>query len=249
MSLYPVTIIDAATAGSGNNLMPSSTLLAIPIDMTTIQMTQISMAQLSLTQDYSLRTWVSRYPDGLAINGPFPILRNGGIPFIIYVASQTPPANTIATLVAPGSYFLNILNLTNEQNVLGFSQIDLALSTTLTGCLATGLISTPVPTRIPSTFVGCASAGGVGTVRTMASSPVAGSAGVGHAGTVLTKVSIPFAGCASAGGVGTVLTAYSVSAPVVGAVSTGQVGTISVMTLGIWLTRKRRAWQARHNKH
>ena len=117
MSLYPTTVLDATTAASGNNLIPSGTLLVIPIDMTVTQMTQIGLAQLSLTQDYSLRTWVSVYPDGMPIGGIFPILRFASLPFTIYIAGQTPPQNTgYGVLVTPGSYYLNILNLTNEAN-------------------------------------------------------------------------------------------------------------------------------------
>jgi hypothetical protein len=184
MSLYPVTITDPATVSVGNNGIASGTLIAVSIDMTSTQMMQIVMAQLSLTQDYSLRTWVSVYPDGNAIApGVFPILRNG-IPFIIYVAGQTPPSNTYAILVTPGSYFLNILNLTNENNVFAFSPTELALAIFIVGCESTGSANIVQPTRVPSTFVGCGSTGEVGTVLTTISSTlvIVGAFSTGLAG-------------------------------------------------------------------
>lgn len=156
MSLYPTTVLDATTAASGNNLIPSGTLLVIPIDMTVTQMTQIGLAQLSLTQDYSLRTWVSVYPDGMPIGGIFPILRFASLPFTIYIAGQTPPQNTgYGVLVTPGSYYLNILNLTNEANVLRFSQIDLASVFPIDGTAGTGLAGS-VTTLAPVPSMGMA---------------------------------------------------------------------------------------------
>ena len=187
MSLYPTTVLDATTAASGNNLIPSGTLLVIPIDMTFTQMTQIGLAQLSLTQDYSLRTWVSVYPDGMPIGGIFPILRFASLPFTIYIAGQTPPQNTgYGVLVTPGSYYLNILNLTNEANVLRFSQIDLALSSMIVGGCGAGLAGPVVPTRVPSTFIGSAGVGLAGIAGTSISSTVVviGGSGTGHGGTL-----------------------------------------------------------------
>lgn len=234
MNLYPITILDAATAGSANNLMPSGTMLVIPIDMNDIQMTQISMAQLSLTQDYSLRTWVSLYPASIPIDGLYPILRAASVPFIIYVAGQTPPANTKPILVTPGRYFLNILNLTNEQNVLAFSMVDLALSATLTGISSSGLVSPVVPTRVPTTFAGVSSTTSAGRVLTSVSAAPTGVSATSYVGTVRTSSTLVVAGDAGNGHAGTVLT--SVSPPFIGCTGTGHAGILSVMTMGLRLT-------------
>lgn len=132
MGLYSTTMLAATAAVAAPNPIPSSTLVAIPIDMTTVQMTQITVAQLSFTQNYSLRAWVSTYPGGIPLNPDtppdfFPVLANMvGLPIVIYTPSHTPPANTLDILVEAGSYVFNILNLTNEANVFGFSKTDLA---------------------------------------------------------------------------------------------------------------------------
>lgn len=132
MGLYPITFLDAITAALAPNSIPSATLVAIPIDMTTVQMTQITVAQLSFTQNYSLRAWLSIDPAGIPLkpNTPpdfFPVLGVlVGLPIVIYTAPQTPPVNTIDIVVAAGNYIFNILNLTNELNVFGFSKTDLA---------------------------------------------------------------------------------------------------------------------------
>ena len=156
MSLYPTTFLDATTAAADNNLMPPGTLTVIPINMTVTQMTQINLAQLSLTQDYSMRMWVSVYPDGIPIGGMYPILRFAGLPFTIYIAGQTPPQNTgYAINVTPGRYYLNILNLTNEANVLRFSQIDLASVFPIAGCAGSGLAGSAT-TLVPVPAMGMA---------------------------------------------------------------------------------------------
>ena len=127
MDLYPTTVLDAATAASDNNTIPSGNLIVIPIDMTVTQMTQITLRQISLTQDYSLRMWLSVYPHGMTVEpGMFPVLRFGGVPFVIYVAPQTPPSDTYPIFVLPGVYMMNILNLNNETNMFTFSQTILA---------------------------------------------------------------------------------------------------------------------------
>ena len=98
-----------------------------PVDLTNVNMIQITLAQLSQTQDYSLRAWVSVYEQGVPLPpGATPVMRISGFPFIVYTASQIPPAASIAVLVAPGVYVLNVFNLTNEQNILGYSMLTLA---------------------------------------------------------------------------------------------------------------------------
>ena len=192
MSLYPTIVLDAATAALDNNFIPPGTLVVIPIDMTVPQMTQISMAQLSLTQDYSLRTWVSVYPGGRVIDALFPILRTVGLPFIIYVAGQTPPANaTYTILVTPGNYYLNILNLTNEANVFAFSQTDLSASPSIDGGVSIGVIGTVIPLAPCAPIIGPAGSGiaGIvaGTPGAAALSPmISGGPSTGIAGTTLT---------------------------------------------------------------
>jgi hypothetical protein len=125
MGLYPTTILDAVTAASGYNCIYAGTLVAIPIDMAATQMSEITLAQMSHTQDYSLRAWLSEYVGGVAIPPGFiPVLKTASVPIVIYTASQTPPANTIGIPVVSDCYILNILNLTNENNVFAFSKTD-----------------------------------------------------------------------------------------------------------------------------
>jgi len=131
MALYPTITIDPVLAASEyfNNL-PSGTLALIPLDMRTVMMTEITIAQASLTQDYSLRGWVSAYPDGMSVVLPpanvFAIMRTGGVPIVVHTASQTPPDDCIAVVIASGQYYLNVLNLTNAANVFAFTKTDLA---------------------------------------------------------------------------------------------------------------------------
>lgn len=252
MSLYPTTIIDP-DAALGNNAIASGTLICIPIDMTSSQMVQIVLSQLSLTQDYSLRTWVSVYPDGNAIApGLFPILRNGGLPFIVYVPGQTPPSNTYAIRVTPGSYYLNILNLTNEANVFSFNLIELALAVTIAGCECDSFVSTMQPTRVPTIFNGCGSTSEVGTVLTTISSTfvLTGAFGTGFAGSVSTvpvSRTTAFVGCGSTGLVGAVRTTISSTLVITGVTGAGFAGNATVA--GLRLTRSQRLWQAIRNKH
>lgn len=125
MSLYPIIELDPEIAALDPNMLPAGTLIVLPVDMSSVQMVQIVLVQLSQTQDYSMRTWLSRYPDGIAIApGVFPVLRGQGLPFVIHTADQTPPENTNAIQVEAGNYILNILNLTNEINVFSFSTTD-----------------------------------------------------------------------------------------------------------------------------
>jgi len=118
MSLYPIIPITP----SGNPIIaPSGNLLIATIDMTTTTMLKINLTHLSSSQDYSLRLWLSVQPDGMALApGHFPLLHSAMLPIIVYTTGQ-PPDNTIAIRVSPGQYALNILNLTNEQNVLAFT--------------------------------------------------------------------------------------------------------------------------------
>jgi hypothetical protein len=137
MSLYPITTLDATTAGLNPNGIMPGTLIVIPIDMTTVQMTSFDLQHLSNTQDYSLRAWLSKYPDGVPIPssidgvatiaaGIYAIIKFSKLPMVIYIAGQTPPIDSFDILVSPGLYNLNILNLTNEVNVFGFIKTDLA---------------------------------------------------------------------------------------------------------------------------
>ena len=133
MGLYPITTLLPADAAENPNGIQPGTLIVIPIDMSSLLMTSIILQQLSNTQDFSLRATISIYPDG----SPLPTTINGtmsnGIvapmralpsPIVLYIEGQTPPANSIAILVKPGIYNLNILNLTNEVNVFAFVKTD-----------------------------------------------------------------------------------------------------------------------------
>lgn len=137
MSLFPITILDPITAASGFNTLLSGSLVVIPLDMTFAAMTQITIVQASLTQDFSLRGWISVYPDGIALASVFPILRGNGLPIVIYVPLQTPPNDCIPIAVpASGIYYLNVLNLTNESNVFAFTKADLEVGVPIMGASA-----------------------------------------------------------------------------------------------------------------
>jgi hypothetical protein len=124
--LYPSITLDPLIANLHNNVVPSGTLVVLPIDMTSVQMTQIKMLQISFTQDFSLRAWLSVYPGGTPLPpGYFPLLRTSGVPFVVYCAGQTPSPPDLASLVEPGRYMLNVLNLTNVENEFSFNKMDL----------------------------------------------------------------------------------------------------------------------------
>lgn len=107
--------------------IPSGALVSWPLDLTSASMIQIILAQLSLTQDYSLRAWISVYVNGIPLApGYVPVMQTGGLPLVVYISPQTPPANTFAVPVSPGLYVLNVFNLTNEANVLGYLATTLA---------------------------------------------------------------------------------------------------------------------------
>lgn len=137
MSLFPITLLDPTTAASGFNTLSSGTLVVIPLDMTTVVMTQVTVVQASLTQDYSLRGWISVYPDGIALASVFPILRGNGLPIVVYAPLHTPPEACIPIAVpASGIYYLNVLNLTNESNVFAFTKTDLEVDVPVMGAFA-----------------------------------------------------------------------------------------------------------------
>lgn len=121
MALYPTTVIDNATLAQEPNFINPSSLIVTPIDMTTAQMVQIDVQQMSNTQYFSLRAWVSQFQNGIAFApGNYPVLTWAGALIVIYVPGQTPSANTFAIQVPVGTYWFNILNLTNEHNVFSF---------------------------------------------------------------------------------------------------------------------------------
>jgi hypothetical protein len=122
MSLYPITVATAATLSINPNLIASGSLIAVPIDMTANQMIQIILQQASNTQDFGLRASISLWEDGIAIGETYPLLRFAGLPVVVYVEGQTPPVETVPILVAPGYYFVNVLNLTNSPAYFAFSQ-------------------------------------------------------------------------------------------------------------------------------
>lgn len=143
MNLYPITVLDPMTAASGFNSLSSGSLVVIPLDLTTVAMTQVTVVQASLTQDFSLRGWISLYPDGIALANDFPILRGNGLPIVIYVPLQTPPDDCIPVAVpASGLYYLNILNLTNVANIFAFTKADLKANVAVMGAAATSTAGT-----------------------------------------------------------------------------------------------------------
>ena len=127
--LYPHILIDTVTAGNGPNLLPSGTLALVPLDMTLTQMTRIIVTQVSLTQDFGMRFWPSAKPCGPSIISTWPrelaVSRMTPEALFIYAIGQTPGSGSLAQ-VAPGLYYLNILNLTNCPSVFMFSKTDLA---------------------------------------------------------------------------------------------------------------------------
>lgn len=130
MSIYPISITDAATLSTEPNRISPGNMTCVPIDMTTVRMTKILLQQASNTQDYSLRAWLSLYQEGVALADnsikTYTIMRNVLLPIIIYTAGQTPDAESFSVLVVPNYYFLNILNLTNEVNYFSFIKMDIA---------------------------------------------------------------------------------------------------------------------------
>jgi hypothetical protein len=106
--------------------VPPSVRIDWPIDLSDGGMIVVTLVQVSETQDYSLRAWVSQYANGVPLApGYTPVYRGFGWPLTIYTAPQTPPPNTIAIAVTPGVYVLNVLNLTNELNVVAYNAITL----------------------------------------------------------------------------------------------------------------------------
>jgi hypothetical protein len=131
MALYPTVILDPTVAMTGPNLLPSGSLVALPIDMSVVRMTQIILGQLSMTEDFGLRAWVSLYANGISLIAPawpdtFSLSRMTPRALVIYVRGQTPPLDTILVPIVPGHYYLNILNLTNSLTMFGFTMTNLA---------------------------------------------------------------------------------------------------------------------------
>lgn len=126
---YPIYTISPESASASANALPSGCVAVIPIDMTVTRMTSILLAQLTLTQDFSLRTWVSIFQNGIPVNpqpNTYPVLKVNGFALVLYVPPETPPSGTIPIPVSSGKYYLNVLNLTNEANLFSFSKTDLA---------------------------------------------------------------------------------------------------------------------------
>lgn len=124
MNLYPIIWFSPAVAVLGPNLLPPGTLGVIPIDMKDGVMKQLTAAHVSLTQDFSLRSWISLYIDGISLMpnpGHFPLLRGNGLPIVLY--HRFPPIFPCipVRVTKPAIYYFNILNLTNEGNQFTFA--------------------------------------------------------------------------------------------------------------------------------
>ena len=118
-----------AVSGVAEQIVPvtAGNLLMFPVDMSQVNMLQIALAQLSQTQDYSLRAWVSVYPNGMPLPpGYVSVLKVGGLPLVLFAFGLIPPTNTLLCPIAlRQQYILNVLNLTNEDNVLGVTTANL----------------------------------------------------------------------------------------------------------------------------
>lgn len=106
----------------------SGNLIVFPVDSSGFDMLQITLTQLSQTQDYSLRFWVSVYPNGMPlIPGYVSILKAGGLPLVLFASGLIPPTDSLLCPIAiRQQYMVNVLNLTNEPNVLGVTTTRLA---------------------------------------------------------------------------------------------------------------------------
>jgi hypothetical protein len=106
--------------------LPSGGWIGLSLDLTTLVRAQITLTQLSYTQDFSVRAWISVYPNGIAVPpGPWPVLRTGGLPILVYTDAQMPMADIVPVPLAPAQYTLNLRNLTNEDNLVGYSRLNL----------------------------------------------------------------------------------------------------------------------------
>src|SRR3569623_119827 len=96
----------------------SGNLIMFPVDSSQFNMLQITLSQLSQTQDYSLRAWVSVYPNGTPLApGYVSVLKVGGLPLVLSVFGLISPINTLLCPIAlRQQYMLNVLNLTNDDN-------------------------------------------------------------------------------------------------------------------------------------
>ena len=86
----------------------------------------ISMAQLANSQDFSLRAWISIKKDGQPIDsGVWAswVLSKRSDAFVLHDAAIAPPDGMRSVPVEPGSYWLNILNLVNSNNMFAFATV------------------------------------------------------------------------------------------------------------------------------
>jgi hypothetical protein len=103
----------------------SGALWTQPFDLTLSGgMLQILLVQVSYTQDFSLRAWVSQYANGM----PYPpgyiaVLKTANLPIVIHTGMITPLPGTWDISVPVTACTLNVFNLTNEANILGYSLI------------------------------------------------------------------------------------------------------------------------------
>ena len=128
--LYPTTTI-ALENIQGLNLLNSSSLLLVPIIISSGIGITLSMEQVAPTQDYSMRSWISLLGDGnfYPTNTSFWYLPRiiSQLVLVYDFNFPVPVGNYLTIPVPPGNYLLNILNLVNAQNYFGFTSTILAL--------------------------------------------------------------------------------------------------------------------------
>lgn len=128
--LYPTLTVDLASAQGMLAVAPGS-MIAVPFLLTAAQGVAFALSQWSPTQDFSLRAWISQHPGGRCLPGSDAFWHLGRQADRVVLAcplGAKPPIlnNCLSLGLAPGSFTLNVLNLSNSENVFLFSSTSVA---------------------------------------------------------------------------------------------------------------------------
>jgi len=113
--------------GNGMQMLPSGALAISPFTVANGQYVKMVAIQTAPTQDFSMRAWISRLPEGPSegtnhYTRHWPINRIAEI--VVIYDRNLPVPDIVGRLIAvdPGDYYVNILNLVNEENSFSFAQ-------------------------------------------------------------------------------------------------------------------------------
>lgn len=129
--LYPLTVAPDPVRPN-QYVIPNGNLYAFPFTVAEGEAVNVVVAHTGIgKQDHSLRVWVSAEPGhNPVVDRPIHVVnwypnRDAREYVTVYDSALAPPTVPGPLAVQPGTYFVNVLNLTNSENSFAFELTDL----------------------------------------------------------------------------------------------------------------------------